>query len=57
MEVTLKGPKEKWLPRYFQEETMVHKYARRFLQKRNCQIYHAEGDTDVHVVTTAVESA
>ena len=30
---------------------------RRFLQNRNCQIYQAEGDADVLIVTTAVESA
>ena len=29
----------------------------RFLQNRNCQIYQAEGDADVLIVTTAVESA
>jgi len=30
---------------------------RRFLQNRNCEIYQVEGDADVLIVTTAIESA
>ena len=29
----------------------------RFLQENNCPTYHAEGDADVLIVKTAVESA